>query len=103
MHSENLHTAAWPVQGTGSKTAPSRVISGMKSGKLVAIGRESSIRTVLEANPDIYNHNTETVPRLYKKCRPGGRYRLTHFARNTIRVGDLLPRHVTTPILAHIL
>jgi lipoic acid synthetase len=37
-------------------------------------GRESSIQTVLEANPDIYNHNTETVPRLYKKCRPGGRY-----------------------------
>ena len=37
-------------------------------------GRESSIRTVLDANPDIYNHNTETVPRLYKKCRPGGRY-----------------------------
>ena len=37
-------------------------------------GRESSIRTVLEAGPEIYNHNTETVPRLYKKCRPGGRY-----------------------------
>src|SRR5207253_1327154 len=37
-------------------------------------GTEDSIRTVLEANPDIYNHNTETVPRLYKKCRPGGRY-----------------------------
>ncbi len=37
-------------------------------------GREESIRTVLEAEPDIYNHNTETVPRLYKKCRPGGRY-----------------------------
>jgi lipoyl synthase len=37
-------------------------------------GKEESIRTVLEANPDIYNHNTETVPRLYKKCRPGGRY-----------------------------
>ncbi|HKG95794.1 MAG TPA: lipoyl synthase, partial [Gemmatimonadaceae bacterium] len=33
-------------------------------------GRESSIRAVLEAGPDIYNHNTETVPRLYKKCRP---------------------------------
>jgi lipoic acid synthetase len=29
---------------------------------------------VLAAEPDIYNHNTETVPRLYKKCRPGGRY-----------------------------
>lgn len=37
-------------------------------------GREASIQTVLEAEPDIYNHNTETVPRLYKKCRPGGRY-----------------------------
>ncbi len=37
-------------------------------------GNHDSIRAVLEANPDIYNHNTETVPRLYKKCRPGGRY-----------------------------
>ena len=37
-------------------------------------GRRESIATVLEAGPDIYNHNTETVPRLYKKCRPGGRY-----------------------------
>ena len=37
-------------------------------------GKEESIRAVLEAQPDIYNHNTETVPRLYKKCRPGGRY-----------------------------
>jgi len=37
-------------------------------------GNEDSIRTVLEAEPEIYNHNTETVPRLYKRCRPGGRY-----------------------------
>ncbi|HXC24376.1 MAG TPA: lipoyl synthase [Gemmatimonadaceae bacterium] len=37
-------------------------------------GNRESIQTVLEAEPDIYNHNTETVPRLYKKCRPGGRY-----------------------------
>jgi lipoyl synthase len=37
-------------------------------------GKEDSIRAVLEAAPDIYNHNTETVPRLYKRCRPGGRY-----------------------------
>jgi lipoic acid synthetase len=37
-------------------------------------GNEDSIRTVLDAGPDIYNHNTETVPRLYKRCRPGGRY-----------------------------
>ena len=37
-------------------------------------GVEESIQTVLAASPDIYNHNTETVPRLYKRCRPGGRY-----------------------------
>ena len=37
-------------------------------------GNEDSIRLVLEARPEIYNHNTETVPRLYKKARPGGRY-----------------------------
>jgi len=37
-------------------------------------GSESAIRTVLDARPEIYNHNTETVPRLYKKARPGGRY-----------------------------
>ncbi|HKO15962.1 MAG TPA: lipoyl synthase [Gemmatimonadaceae bacterium] len=46
-------------------------------------GDERAIRTVLEAGPDIYNHNTETVPRLYKRCRPGGRYErvLRIFAR----------------------
>lgn len=37
-------------------------------------GNEDAIRTVLEAGPEIYNHNTETVPRLYKRARPGGRY-----------------------------
>ncbi|HLA90566.1 MAG TPA: lipoyl synthase [Gemmatimonadaceae bacterium] len=37
-------------------------------------GDETAIRTVLEARPEIYNHNTETVPRLYKRARPGGRY-----------------------------
>ena len=37
-------------------------------------GNEDSIRAVLAARPEIYNHNTETVPRLYKKARPGGRY-----------------------------
>jgi lipoic acid synthetase len=49
-------------------------------------GDESAIRTVLEAEPDIYNHNTETVPRLYKRCRPGGRYervkRIFRFAKS---------------------
>ena len=38
------------------------------------LGLESSIDTVAEAGPDIFNHNTETVPRLYKVARHGGRY-----------------------------
>ena len=37
-------------------------------------GREDALRTVLEARPDVLNHNTETVPRLYRIARPGGRY-----------------------------
>jgi lipoyl synthase len=37
-------------------------------------GYESSLRTVLDAGPDVLNHNTETVERLYRLARPGGRY-----------------------------
>jgi lipoic acid synthetase len=37
-------------------------------------GREAPLRTVLEARPDVLNHNTETVPRLYRQARPGGKY-----------------------------
>jgi lipoic acid synthetase len=40
-------------------------------------GNESALRTVLDARPDILNHNTETVPRLYKMARSGGRYSRT--------------------------
>ena len=51
-------------------------------------GRAPAIDTVLEARPDIFNHNTETVPRLYKVARHGGRYARTldvtkHVARRT--------------------
>ena len=37
-------------------------------------GHEAPLRAVLDAGPDILNHNTETVPRLYRVARPGGRY-----------------------------
>jgi lipoic acid synthetase len=40
-------------------------------------GSEQALRTVLDAGPDILNHNTETVPRLYPAARSGGRYRRT--------------------------
>jgi len=37
-------------------------------------GHEAALHTVLDAQPDILNHNTETVPRLYRMARSGGRY-----------------------------
>src|SRR5262250_2817614 len=40
-------------------------------------GSEAALRTVLDARPDILNHNTETVPRLYRMARSGGRYART--------------------------
>ncbi len=33
-----------------------------------------SYKIILSANPDVFNHNIETVPRLYVKVRPGARY-----------------------------
>ena len=33
-----------------------------------------SYKIILSANPDVFNHNVETVPRLYVKVRPGARY-----------------------------
>ena len=37
-------------------------------------GERESIRTVVEAQPEVLNHNTETVPRLYRVARSGARY-----------------------------
>ena len=34
----------------------------------------NAFKKVLEANPDVFNHNIETVPSLYLKVRPGSRY-----------------------------
>jgi lipoyl synthase len=40
-------------------------------------GLEDPLRIVLDANPDVLNHNTETVPRLYRAVRSGARYKRT--------------------------
>jgi lipoic acid synthetase len=48
-------------------------------------GREEAIRIVVEAKPEMLNHNTESVPRLYRAVRSGARYertlRLLEFAK----------------------
>jgi lipoyl synthase len=55
-------------------------------------GNVDSIRAVLEARPEIYNHNTETVPRLFKKARPGGRYeRVLEIFRTAKRIAPDIP------------
>jgi lipoic acid synthetase len=37
-------------------------------------GSHEAVETVMEAAPDVFNHNTETVPRLYRPVRLGARY-----------------------------
>jgi lipoic acid synthetase len=37
-------------------------------------GSHEAVETVMEASPDVLNHNTETVPRLYRQVRLGARY-----------------------------
>lgn len=36
--------------------------------------KDGAIEVVIQARPDVYNHNLETVPRLYATVRPGARY-----------------------------
>ncbi len=36
--------------------------------------KDGALETVLAARPDVFNHNLETVPRLYLSIRPGARY-----------------------------
>jgi lipoic acid synthetase len=40
-------------------------------------GLDEALKLVLDAKPDILNHNTETVPRLYRAVRSGARYERT--------------------------
>ncbi len=55
-------------------------------------GSHRSVETVVAAPVDIYNHNLETVPSLYRKVRPGGRYPISlgvlQHAKETARRTD---------------
>ncbi len=54
---------------------------------------EAAVAMIVEAGPDVYNHNLETVPRLYPTIRPGARY--YHSLRLLDRVKALSPRIFT--------
>jgi lipoyl synthase len=55
--------------------------------------KDGAIERVVEARPDVYNHNLETVPRLYAGVRPGARY--FHSLRLLDRVKALDPAMFT--------
>jgi lipoic acid synthetase len=52
-----------------------------------------AVGSIVDAGPDVYNHNLETVPRLYRSVRPGARY--FHSLRLLDRVKERDPRMFT--------
>ena len=56
-------------------------------------GNDEALRVVIDANPDVLNHNTETVPRLYRAVRSGARYERT--LRLLERAKEISPNLVT--------
>ncbi len=53
------------------KTAPNTTIEILTPDFLK---KDGAVEIVVSAKPDVYNHNIETVPSLYKAIRPGARY-----------------------------
>ncbi len=50
--------------------------------------KNDSVYTVTSARPDVYNHNIETVPSLYKSIRPGSRYFNSLYLLNKVKEID---------------
>ncbi|MFN4088312.1 MAG: lipoyl synthase [Alphaproteobacteria bacterium] len=55
--------------------------------------KDGALETVVAARPDVFNHNLETVPRLYPEVRPGARY--FHSLRLLDRVKEIDPTAFT--------
>ena len=57
-----------------------RAIRGAAPGTTIEVltpdflRKDGAVESVVAARPDVYNHNLETVPRLYRPVRPGARY-----------------------------
>ncbi len=69
-----------PDGGAAHFAATARAIRDMVPSTRIEVlvpdfqGDHDAVRTVVESPIDILNHNLETVPRLYKRVRPGARY-----------------------------
>ena len=57
------------------------------------LGKKGALEVVVAARPDVFNHNLETVPRLYPEVRPGARYFVS--LRLLARVKELAPAMFT--------
>ena len=66
--------------GAGHFAAVIRAIRASSPGTTIEVltpdflGKPGALEVVIEAAPDVFNHNLETVPRLYPTVRPGARY-----------------------------
>jgi lipoic acid synthetase len=66
--------------GAGQFAATLRALSEARSQATCEVltpdfrGDLAAVRAVCAAAPDVYNHNVETVPRLYRRVRPGARF-----------------------------
>jgi lipoic acid synthetase len=72
-----------PDGGAGTFAATTRAIRTFSPGTSIELlisdlmGNWGALATIMAAQPEIMNHNTETVPRLYRQVRPKARYERT--------------------------
>jgi lipoyl synthase len=81
--------------GAGHFAATIRAIRAASPGTTIEVltpdflRKDGALECVVEARPDVFNHNLETVPSLYLTVRPGARY--YHSVRLLARVKELDP------------
>ena len=79
--------------GAGHFAAVIRAIRAAAPGTTIEVltpdflRKDGALEIVAEARPDVFNHNLETVPRLYPSIRPGARY------YQSLRLLDQVKRH----------
>jgi lipoic acid synthetase len=85
--------------GAGHFAAVIRAVRARSPGTTIEVltpdflRKDGALETVVEAQPDVFNHNLETVPSLYLTVRPGARY--FHSVRLLQRVKELDPSMFT--------
>jgi lipoic acid synthetase len=88
-----------PDEGAGHFAACIRAVHDRLPGATVEVlvpdfhARRECVQTVIDAAPEVFNHNVETVPSLHKRVRPQAKY---HRSLETLRLAKALaPGHKT--------